>query len=77
MYILWPSLSCGHSEECQESPEDVIVVKLMSLPLPLLHLLPVPPIVNVVASTQHKTMQMMTNKLNVNENVCFLYLLFF
>lgn len=62
MDILWPALSGGHGEERQKSPEDIIIVELVSLPLPLLHLLPVPPIVNVVASTQHRTIQTMAGK---------------
>lgn len=69
MDILWPALSCGHSEKRQKSPEDVIIVELVSSPLPPLHLLPVPPIVNVVASTQHKTIQTMTNKQNIHESI--------
>lgn len=62
MDILWPALSCGHSEECKKSPEDIIIMELVSPPLPLLHLLPVSPIVNVVAPTQHQTIKTIENK---------------
>lgn len=68
MDILWPALSGGHREECQKSPEDIIIVELVSPPLPLLQLLPVLPIVNVVASTeQFKPWQ--TNKQNIHERI--------
>lgn len=66
MDILWPALSCGHSKECKKSPEDIIIVELVSPPLPLLHLLPVPAIVNVVAPTQHQTIKTTENK-QINE----------
>lgn len=29
----WPALSSGDSEECQESPQNVVIVKLILLPL--------------------------------------------
>lgn len=72
MDLLWPALSRGHSEECKKSPEDIIIVELVSSPLPLLHLLPVPRIVNVVAPTQHKTIKnrgKQANQENVTEKL--------
>lgn len=50
VYILWPAFSCGYGEKREQRPHHVIIVELMSLPLPLLHLLPVPPVIDVVAS---------------------------
>lgn len=50
VYVLRPALSCGHGEEREQRPHHVIIVELVSLPLALLHLLPVPPVIDVVAS---------------------------
>lgn len=50
MYVLWPAFSCGHGEERQQRPHHVVIVELVSLPLAPLHLLPVPPVIDVVAS---------------------------
>lgn len=48
--LLRPPLSSWDSEKCEESPADVVVVKLVSPPLSPLHLLFVSAVVNVVAS---------------------------
>lgn len=45
---LRPSLSSGNREESKERPDDVVVVKLMPLPLSSLHLFLVFPVVNIV-----------------------------
>lgn len=47
-HSLRPPLSSGNSEESQQSPNDVVVVKLVSLPVSSLHLFLVLPVVNVV-----------------------------
>lgn len=36
MPLLWPSLAGGDSEEGEQRPEHIVVVKLILLPLPLL-----------------------------------------
>lgn len=36
--LRWPPLSCGDSEECQQSPEDIVIVEFIFLPLPGLSL---------------------------------------
>lgn len=52
---LRPALSRGDGEEGEESPADVVIVKLVSPPLPPLHLLLVSGVVNVEASEGHKS----------------------
>lgn len=52
---LRPPLSRGDGEEGEESPADVVIVKLVSPPLPPLHLLLVSGVVNVEASEGHKS----------------------
>lgn len=52
--LLRPSLSSWDSEKCEESPADVVVVKLVSLPLSPLHFLFVSAVVNVVASVGNR-----------------------
>lgn len=47
-HSLRPSLSSGDRKESEQSPDDVVVVKLVSLPFSSLHLLLVLPVVNVV-----------------------------
>lgn len=62
---LRPPLSSGDGEECEESPADVVVVKLVSPPLSPLHFLLVSGVINVEASEGSK------------EELCFInYLLF-
>lgn len=48
--LLRPSLSRWNSKECEEGPADVVVVKLVSLPLSPLHLLFVSAVVDVETS---------------------------
>lgn len=48
--LLRPSLSRGNSKECEEGPADIVVVKLVSLPLSPLHLLFVSAVVDVETS---------------------------
>lgn len=48
-HSLRPALPCGDGEERQQSPDNVIVVELVPLPLPPLDLLLVLPVVDVVA----------------------------
>lgn len=47
-HLLRPSLSSGDSEEGEQSPDDIVVVKVVPLPLSSLHLFLVLPVVNVV-----------------------------
>lgn len=47
-HSLRPALPCGDGEERQQSPDDVVVVELVPLPLPPLDLLLVLPVVDVV-----------------------------
>lgn len=47
-HSLRPSLSSGDCKESEQSPDDVVVVKLVPLPFSSLHLLLVFPVVNVV-----------------------------
>lgn len=48
-HSLRPALPSRDGEERQQSPDDVVVVELVPLPLPPLDLLLVLPVVNVVA----------------------------
>lgn len=51
---LRPPLSRGDGEEGEESPAHVVIVKLVSPPLPPLHLLLVSGVIDVEASEGHK-----------------------
>lgn len=51
---LWPALSSGDGEECEESPADIVVVKLVSPPLSPLYFLLVSGVINVEASEGNK-----------------------
>lgn len=53
-YSLRPPLSSGDGEECEESPANIVVVKLMSPPLSPLHFLLVSGVINVEASEGSK-----------------------
>lgn len=55
--VLRPPLSSRDGEKGEESPADVVVVELVSLPLSPLHLLFVSAVVNVVASTGNRGAQ--------------------
>ena len=47
-HSLRPALSSGNSEESEQSPDHIVVVKVVSFPVSPLHLLLVLPVVNVV-----------------------------
>lgn len=51
---LRPPLSSGDGEECEESPADIVVVKLVSPPLSPLYFLLVSGVINVEASEGNK-----------------------
>lgn len=56
-HLLRPTLSSGDSEEGEQSPDDIVVVKVVPLPLSSLHLFLVLPVVNVVTPTTTETVE--------------------
>lgn len=62
-HSLRPALSGGNCEESEQSPDDVVIVKLLSLPVSSLHLLLVLPIVNVVTPGGEGTTQKVVTKI--------------
>lgn len=61
IYSLWPALSGGDGEEGEQGPDHVVIVKVMSPPFPLLHLLLVFLVVDVISPmkgvvTSHHTL---------------------
>lgn len=51
-YSLGPTFTSGDCEQGEQSPDDVVVVKLMAFPLPALHLHLVLLVVHIVPSAR-------------------------